>query len=78
MSQGVKQHTHNGNPVTSNFVGVSWDERAVAWRMDIGKTLDGKRHKFFSYHDGPDGELDAALAYNVKAVELYGKDARLN
>jgi hypothetical protein len=77
-TQGVKQHTHNGHPVTSEFVGVSFDERLGCWRMDISITLDGVRHRYHSYHEGPDGELDAALAYNQKAKELYGESARLN
>lgn len=75
MCQGAKCVTHNGQAVTSEFVGVSWCESKAEWRMDIGK--GGK--KFWSYHGpGAEGELGAALAYNSKAIELYGPGARIN
>jgi hypothetical protein len=43
--------------------------------MDIGKTTDGVRVKYHSFHDD---ELEAAIAYNAKAVELYGPNAKQN
>lgn len=71
--QGLKPH--NGHAPTSEFVGVSWCERAGGWRMDIAKD----HHKFYIHFGStPDDELEAALAYNDKATELYGQKARLN
>lgn len=56
----------------SRYVGVSYESRRNKWYAKIKK--DGKTH-WAGYHIS---EKEAALAYNRKAVELYGEHARLN
>lgn len=57
---------------TSKYKGVSWDRRRIKWRAKI--VHNGK-----IYHIGRfDSEEEAALAYNKKAIELYGEYACLN
>ena len=56
---------------TSNYIGVSLKENGK-WYVRInhlGKTISLGRF---------DNQIDAAIAYNKKATELYGEDARLN
>lgn len=59
-------------PGTSKYKGVSWDSQRELWRADI-------RH---NYKRIPLGrfvtEKDAAMAYDQKALELFGEYARLN
>lgn len=57
---------------TSKFVGICFDKSENKWRTLIsykGKRISMGRH---------DNEIDAARAYDTKALELYGRDARLN
>ena len=56
----------------SKFVGVSFLKRAGLWRAYIGK--DGKRHDLGYFKE----EIDAAIARDRAAVELYGSSAKLN
>ena len=55
---------------TSKYVGVSVKKKK--WQAMI--THHRKTYRLFGY----DTEEDAALAYDKKAIELYGKDVRLN
>lgn len=57
---------------TSTFKGVYWDKARSKWGATICK--DGKRKGIGRY----DSEVEAALAYNKKAIELFGEHARLN
>jgi HNH endonuclease/AP2 domain len=57
---------------TSQYTGVSWYFRYKKWVALIRK--DGKLHNLGYY----EGEEDAARAYNEKALELYGSDAKVN
>ena len=70
------QNTHNrrkrGTRSTSKYLGVSFNKRHKKWRACI-KT-NGK-----SLHIGAFiNEIDAAKAYNKKALELRGEFAKLN
>ena len=60
------------NNVTSKYKGVHWFKRDKKWVVQIG--INGKH-----YHVGKfDNEIDAAKAYNKKAIELHGEFAYLN
>lgn len=57
---------------TSGYKGVHWDKEKRKWRTQIGhgrKIIHLGRYKDIK---------DAAMAYNKKAVELFGEFARLN
>lgn len=61
---------HNGS--TSNYLGVSWFKRDSCWRGWI-------KHNGKQIHLGYfDTEVEAAKAYNEKAIELFGEFANLN
>lgn len=57
---------------TSRFKGVSWYKKYRKWAALI-------RHNYKCYFLGYfDNEVEAANAYNTKAIELFGEFARLN
>jgi hypothetical protein len=61
------------NTKTSKHVGVSYNKEVKLWGACI--TSCGKRH----YLEGSFyNEEDAAIAYDLKALELYGDDAKRN
>jgi hypothetical protein len=61
---------------TSRFKGVSWYKQTSKWLAQISQN---GRSMYLGYFTGtPEGELEAALAYNAKAVELFGEYAHLN
>lgn len=56
----------------SKYIGVSWDKNRNKWNSKISwqnKTINLGRY---------DDEFSAALAYNKKAIELFGEQARIN
>ena len=57
---------------TSKYVGVSFDKRKKKWRVAINHKNKQYQIGYFS------SEEEAALAYDKKAIELYGETARLN
>jgi hypothetical protein len=57
---------------SSKYFGVSWKKRDKSWRSAI--TYEGKSINIGHFKS----EIDAALAYNKKALELYGNDVKLN
>lgn len=59
-------HSHN----TSGVKGVSWCKVKRKWKMQIGRNA-----KFQGYFETKE---EAAMAYNKRAIELYGKDAYVN
>ena len=72
-----KQHGHQGVPKiargkSSRYVGVTKQTRSRLWYADI--RVNGVRYNL----GGHDTENEAALAYNRKAFELLGKEAKLN
>lgn len=57
---------------TSKYKGVHWDKHHSKWRASI--RLNGKLINIGRFDD----EVDAAISYNRKAVELFGEYASLN
>ena len=57
---------------TSSYKGVNFDKHAGKWRARI--MLNNKR-EYLGYFTN---EIDAAIAYNVAAIELFGEFALLN
>lgn len=57
---------------TSGYTGVNWVDRECKWRAYITY-----KRKFYSlgYYDDP---IEAAKAYDRRAIEFYGERARLN
>ena len=57
---------------TSKYLGVSMDSRSKKWRAQISQNC--KKYCIGVY----DSEIEAVIAYNKKALELYGEAANLN
>jgi hypothetical protein len=66
------QNAYRKTKVSSMFIGVCFDKKADKFRADI--RFKGKRFGLGFYID----PIDAAAAYDVKALELFGKDALTN
>lgn len=63
---------------TSRFKGVHWNKPRKIWHSQIanGEICGGNHHiRFLGYYEK---EEDAALAYDRKAIELFGEFACLN
>lgn len=56
---------------TSRFKGVSWSKDKRRWVAQI--TVSNQNHLIGRYHN----EIEAAIAYDAKAVELFGPYALL-
>ena len=62
--------------LTSKYKGVHWDKQKSKWSAKVHKTIDGKKRKFyFGFYAN---EIDAALAYDKGAQDLFGSFARTN
>jgi len=57
---------------SSIYKGVSWNKQHKRWVANIYSNKSLKRLGFFK------NEIDAAKAYNKKALELFGEFAKLN
>lgn len=68
VMQGNKTHKKS----TSTYVGIHWDKSRQKWHASI--RYNGKTFYIGRYLS----EKEAAIAYNNKAIELRGKDARIN
>lgn len=66
-SQNIQNSSKRVN-TSSNFKGVSWHKNIKKWQAYIGKISLG-------YYENP---IDAALAYDAKAKEIFGDFACLN
>ncbi len=60
------------NNSTSKYLGVSWSSLCNKWRSVIRKNKKDMHIGLFS------NEIEAALAYDKKALELHGEFANLN
>ena len=58
--------------MTSKYKGVSWFGESNKWRADI--MLNKKQYYLGLFNN----EIDAAKAYNKRALELFGEYANLN
>ena len=72
MMDMMKRGRHRKKNATSKYRGVSWREDSNKWRAVISK--DGKNVSGGSWIT----ELDAAIAYDELAKELFGDNADLN
>jgi hypothetical protein len=66
----MNQDSHKNS--SSKYKGVYWHKRDKRWRAVIGKNY--KQITLGNF----ESEIEAAKAYNVKALELFGEFARLN
>lgn len=66
----MNRNTHKGS--SSIYKGVCWHKQCNKWRSRI--RIHGKLIHLGDFHN----EIDAAKAYNIKAVELFGEFAKLN
>ena len=57
---------------SSRYKGVYWDKRAKKWKSQI--RIDGKKVHIRYFLD----EVEAAQAYNEKAIEHFGEFASIN
>lgn len=72
QSENLMNTNKRRGDFSSKYKGVSWDNSKQRWRAMVYKS--GKKNHA-GYHRC---EVQAAEAYNRKAVELYGEFARLN
>jgi AP2 domain len=61
---------------SSRFKGVSWFKKNSKWMARIKH--NSRRHFLGYFPPTPEGELEAALAYDRKAIELFGEFSHLN
>jgi hypothetical protein len=71
-SQNEMNNAKINSPCSSQFKGVSFFKRDNKWNSSI--TLNGRKFYLGRFKS----EIDAARAYDVKAIELFGEYARLN
>jgi hypothetical protein len=71
-ANGPKRRTHAGRPTSSRFKGVSWNKHGRKWTAQI---KDGDRMHYLGIFAE---EIDAALAYDRAARDVFGEFARLN
>jgi hypothetical protein len=68
----LKNRTWQGRRVTSRYKGVSWATQAKQWTARIH--VKGKQ-MYLGYFDD---ELEAAMVYDIHALEHYGEYAQVN
>ncbi len=69
--QNSYNHSVNKNN-TSGFKGVGWHNQMKKWRAYIDFNNHNRHLGLFN------NKIDAALAYNKAAIELFGEFAKLN
>lgn len=67
-----KHQTYHGKKCSSRFKGVYWIKQRKKWAAKI--CIDGKDYHLGYFND----EIDAAIAYDEKAIELFGEFACTN
>lgn len=78
--KSTKQGVKTAQKTTSRYVGVHWNSQAKKWVASLyispkNRLGDGL---FTEYIGAFDSEDEAAKAYNARAIELLGENARLN
>lgn len=71
-SKDNQRNSKSANGSSSKYKGVCWDKSRRKWLANI--TVDRKSIYIGRFKT----EEEAALAYNEKAIELFGEFARLN
>lgn len=71
-SQNKQNQTKKSKNKTSIYKGVFWDKSQNRWIAEV--TLHGKGQRFGQYKS----EVEAAVAYNSAAIQLFGEYASLN
>lgn len=64
-----KQLTSKGSPAKNHFKGVHWHKVDKVWQVNIGH--EGKRIYLGRFPGTPEGEIEAAKAYDKVALGLY-------
>jgi len=75
VAKSASHNNHNRTKLknaSSKYYGVSYSKSSNLWQSEI--TRDGTKYYLGKYKN----EIDAAIAYNNKAVELYGDNANIN
>jgi hypothetical protein len=57
---------------TSGYRGIVWSKQTISWQARI---YHGKKHLYLGCFDN---KIDAAIAYDRKAIEIHGDKAKLN
>jgi hypothetical protein len=70
----IQNHNIRSHGSSSKYKGVYFDKAAGRWRAHIGNPDSGKQITIGRFST----EEEAAIAYDKKAVELYGENASLN
>lgn len=70
--QNMFNQRHRKGTTSSQFKGVSWRKDSCCWRAYI--SINGKRNYLGIFEN----EIDAARAYDQKAMELFGEYAAPN
>lgn len=68
-NQHNRKKNKNGHPL---YKGIHWNKRSCKWQARIG--INGRDHHIGYFNS----DQDAALAYDTKAREAYGKFAKTN
>ena len=63
----------SGEKGESNYRGVSWKSQREKWYVQIAR--DGRRMYIGAFPGTLEGEVEAALAWDRAAFEVYGEDA---
>jgi hypothetical protein len=75
-SQNSQNARKQNRTTSSQYKGVSWFKRDSKWRASI--THNNKLIHLGLYPPTPEGEIEAATAYNKAAIELFGEFSKLN
>jgi len=85
QKSNLRNCTHSQNHMNkrphgrSKYLGVSWASDRNKWIVYIQRRVKGSPYERIQlYREQFDSEIDAALAYNKKASELFGEFAHLN
>jgi len=70
--KSAKQGVKTRKITSSQYAGVNWNKQAKKWASSLYAVPRDYYLGMFT------SEIEAAKAYNAKAFELYGENARLN